>query len=78
MARVGARNGYDVGWRASSNDFTAGIATFGPQINDPVSCLDHIEIMFNDDHRVAVIHKTMEYREQQLNVSKMQSRRRLV
>src|SRR6476660_2469597 len=36
------------------------IASLGPQVDDPVGGLDHVEIVLDDDDGVALIHQTAE------------------
>src|SRR5215471_4930680 len=38
--------------RAGRYNVAAGVATLGPQIDDPVGGLDDFEIVFDDEHRV--------------------------
>ena len=65
--------------RASGGyDLPTSRATLGPQINDPVSCFDHIKIVFDDCHRIATVPQTMEDLQQLANIFKMESRCRLI
>ncbi len=64
--------------RALGNHLTTPISPLWTQINDPISILDHVQIVLNDDHRVPLINQTRQYRQQFLNVSEVQTGRRLV
>ena len=54
--------------RAFSDDPAARGAPFRPQVNDPVGRFDHVEIVFNHDHRVALVDKAMQHGEQATDV----------
>ena len=57
---------------------TPGSSTFGSHINDIVSTLDYVHIVFYHYHCVAFIHKAVEHVEKYLNILKMQSCGRLI
>ena len=50
----------------------------GPEIDHPVGGLDDIQVVFDDDHRVAVIAQAMQYVQQLLDVVKVQPCRRFI
>ena len=41
--------------RAGGDDFAAALAAFGAEIDDPIGGFHHVEIVLDDDHRVAQI-----------------------
>ena len=64
--------------RARHNHFATAGAAFGPDVNDPVSCFDHVQIVLDDQHGVAGFDKVLQNVQQQLNVGKMQTGGRFV
>ena len=69
---------HDVFRRALRDDLAAPLAAFGAKIDNPVRRLDHVEIVLNHDHRIAVIGKAMQHFEQFLHVLEVQSCRWLI
>ena len=63
---------------ALRHDPSAAIAAFRAKIKDPVGGFDHLEIMLDDDHRVALVHQRMQHFEQLAHVLEMQPGRRFV
>src|SRR5690242_6252261 len=41
--------------RACRDDLAAGVAALGAEVDDPVGGLDHLEIVLDDDHGVALV-----------------------
>ena len=64
--------------RAFGDDSPAGVPTFRPQIDNPVRRLDHFQIVFDDEHRVAGVHEVVQHLQQQFDIGEMQSRGRFV
>ena len=64
--------------RTFGHDFSAAGTTFGTEVNDPVRRFDHIQIMFDDEQRVAGVAQLEQHFEQFRHVVKMQAGRRLV
>ena len=52
---VGARVGRHLFGGAGGHDLAAAITTLGAEVYDPVGGLDDIEVMFDDDDRVAAL-----------------------
>src|SRR3954466_4718095 len=75
VRRVHAR---DVLRRPGGDDGSAARAAFRAEIDDPVRRLDHVEVVLDDEHRVAAIDETMEHVEQDADVLEVEARRRLV
>src|SRR5207253_5566230 len=64
--------------RTSSDEIAASFATFRSQIDDPIGALDHLQIVFNHDHRITRVAQLHQHLQQFLNVGEMQSGRRLI
>ena len=45
---------------ACHEDFASASPTFGAEVDDVVGCLDDVEMMFDDDDRVASVDESME------------------
>ena len=54
----------DIFRRTFGDDGAAAVTSLGAEIDDPVSGFDHVEIVFDDDHRVAVIAQTVQHFQQ--------------
>lgn len=65
-------------WCAGRENPAAPAPTFRPKINDPVRRLYYIEIVFDDNERVAVVRQSVKNPQKHLNILKMQSRGRFV
>ena len=63
----------DVLGRTFANDEAATAAAFGTKVDDPIGCLDDIEIVLDDQHRVALIDQARQHREQAAHVFEMQT-----
>ena len=64
--------------RTRGDDFAAGMAAFGTEVDDVVGDLDHVEMMFNQHHRVASVDEPIQRRQEPLDVGEVQAGRRLV
>ena len=58
---------------ATGHHTTAFVATFRPQINDPVGGFNYFQVVFDDNHRVALIAQTMQHSKQALDVFQVQA-----
>ena len=58
---------------AKCNHLTARIATLWPQINQPIRCPDHIQIVLNDDQRMSRVHQLAQGAHQLGNIVKVQA-----
>ncbi|CAD5880387.1 Uncharacterised protein [Escherichia coli] len=65
-------------WRTGDEDFAAPTAAFRPQVDNPVSGFDHVEIVLNYHNGIALIAQFMQYVEQLLNIGEVQTGSRLV
>ena len=54
------------------------LAAFGADVDDPVGGLDHVEVVLDDQHRVAGVDEVVQHLEQQLDVGEVEAGRRLV
>src|SRR5689334_12788771 len=64
--------------RANGNDSSAGVAAFGPKIDNPIGALDHVEVVLDDDNRTARFEQMPEGRQQAVDVIEMQAGGRLI
>lgn len=60
------------------NHLTPIFSTFGSNVNDVVHGFDNIQIVFDDQYRIAFIYQFVEHQQQNADVLKMQSRGRFV
>ena len=56
---VRSRCAANIFWRALRHDLAAAVATLGTEIDDPIGHFYNIEVVFDDQYRVAVIHQTL-------------------
>src|SRR4030095_17139669 len=78
LARDRLRLPRDLLRRAARDDAAAGGTTFGPQIDQMIRAPDHIQVVFDDDDGVALIHELVEHVEQLARVFEVQTGGRLV
>ena len=60
------------------DDPAAAVAAFGAEVDDPVGRLDDVEVVLDDQHRVAGVDEVVQHLQQQLDVGEVQAGRRLV
>src|SRR5216684_1185922 len=63
---------------ALRDDAAAAFATFGAQVDDPVGLFDDVEMVLDDEHRVAEINKALQDVEKLSHVVEVQARRRFI
>ena len=63
---------------ARSNHSTTVFAAFGPNVDEVVAHFQHVEVVLDDHHSVALVHEFVEHIDEQLDVLEMQARGRLV
>ena len=63
---------------AGDHDLAAGMAAFGPKVNDVVCGFDDVHVMLDREHRVPGIDQAMQAVEQTLNIREMEARGRFV
>ena len=56
----------------------AGVAALGPQVDDPVGGLDHVEVVLDDDDRVPLLDQAVQHLEQHAHVLEVEAGGRLV
>src|SRR6266481_3479019 len=64
--------------RALRNHVAALVSAFGTEVDYPVRSLQHIEVVLDDDHRVAVLDEPVQHLQQSLDVGVMEPCGRLV
>src|SRR5690349_4663620 len=64
----------DVLGRARGNDLPAAMAALGAEINHPVGGLDHVEVVLDYDHGVAVVAQAVQHLEQLFDIVEVQAR----
>ena len=42
-------------WSSTGNDTTTSVTGFRPHLDDPVCCFDDIQVVLDDNHRVAQV-----------------------
>src|SRR3954471_2841104 len=65
-------------WRPPGHDLAARAAPLRPHINDPISRLDDVQIVFDDHDGIALVAQPMQDVEQLRYVVEMQPGRRLI
>src|SRR6476661_4593214 len=68
MTGVRTRDLGDFLRRSLRDDVSAARAAFGSEIDDPVGCLDHVEIVLDDENGVPLLHETVEHLEEQPDI----------
>src|SRR5437870_1708339 len=54
--------------RPGGDDLAAGVAALGPQIDQPIARLDHVQIMLDDDHGIPRVDEPLQHAKQLLDV----------
>src|SRR6266436_3426617 len=57
--------------RAARNHAASVRAAFRPEVNDEVGALNNVEVVFDDDYRIAETYQTLKYVQQLVYVGKM-------
>ena len=58
---------------ALGDDSPSSGTPLGTHVDDPVRCLDHVQVVLDDDHRIAFVDKAVDDIEQLADVFEMQS-----
>ena len=53
---------------AGDDDPASAITAFGPQVHDPIGCLDDVQIVLDNHHRVAVVAQPVQHAQKLLDV----------
>ena len=77
-AGVAGRARGNVFGRAVRDDVTAFVTRVGPQVNDPIGALDDVEVVLDDEHRMAGINETLKSFQQNADVVEVQAGGRFV
>jgi len=64
--------------RAGGDDLSAAVAALGAEVDDPVGGLDHVEVVLDDDHGVALVTQPVQDFQQVLDVMEVQAGGRFV
>src|SRR4051812_21778332 len=59
--------------RSGNDELAALVAAFGAEVQNPIGALDHVQVMFDDEHGVTSLDETLQRIEQPLNVSEVQA-----
>ena len=59
--------------RAGGDHLAALVPALGAEVDDPVGALDHVEVVLDDDHRVALVDQPLEHLEQLVDVVEVQA-----
>ena len=78
LAGVGAGGLGDLGGGGESDQVAALVAAFGTHVDDPVGGLDHVQVVLDDYHAVAVFNQSVQDVQKFLHVGEMQPRGGLV
>ena len=78
LPRIRLRDSADIFRRPRRNDRAASVAAFRSQIDEIISRLDDIEIMFNDNDRISAIDEELQDIHQLVDIRRMQPSRRFV
>ena len=70
---VGARGRGHLRGRARGHHLAAALAPLGPQVDDVVGALDHLDVVLDDHHRVALFHQLLQRRQQPAHVVEVQA-----
>src|SRR5262245_9230650 len=64
--------------RADGDHLAARLAALGPEVDDPVGLLDHVEVVLDHEHGVPGVDEALQHLEQLLDVGEMEPGGRLV
>ena len=78
MPSIGPRIRHHLLRRPLRHNLPAAHATLRPQINNPVRHLDHIEVVFDHHHRIALVDQPVQHFEEFADVFEMQPGGRLI
>jgi len=60
-------------WLARHHDLTTLVATFGSKVDDPVGAANHIEVVLDYEHRIALVHQPLNHIHQLVHVVETQT-----
>src|SRR5216683_3943939 len=73
LTGVGLLRSGDDFWSTLRHDPTAAFAAFRTKVDDPVGLFDDVEVMLDDQHRVAKRNQSLEHIQQFANVVEVQT-----
>ena len=68
----------NLAWGADCDNLATCLATLGTEVDDVVGNLDDIEVVFDNDNRISLIHQLIQNANQTANILEMQARGRLI
>ena len=68
----------DLFGRAGGDNLAAVGASFGAEIDNPIGRFHHVQIVFDDDHRIAPVDELIQHQQQLSHVVEMQPGGRLI
>src|SRR5690625_3091547 len=78
MSRMALRRAYDIFNCTINDNCSATDTTFRTQVDDIIRHFDDIEVMFDDDDRISVIHKSLQHFDELAYIFGMEAGRRFV
>ena len=78
LGRCTTRRCGDFFGRAAGHDSPAPFAAIGADVDDPVGRLHDVEVVLDDEHRVAGVDEVVQHFQQQLDIGEVQAGRRFV
>src|SRR5438552_5437467 len=78
LARGGLLDRGDLLRRPGGDHLAARLAALGPEVDDPVGLLDHVEVVLDHEYRVAGVDQSLQHLEQLLDIREVEAGRRLV
>ena len=69
---------FDIVWRADSDHFAACIAAFWPEVNQPVTGANHVQVVLDHDQGIACIEQLAHRAHELGDVVKVQARGGLI
>ena len=72
------RDGGDIFGGAFSDDLASVFTAFGTEVDDPVGVADYVQVVLDDDDRVAQVGKTMQDLEQLADIVEMEPGSRFI
>src|SRR5829696_3730808 len=78
LAGVGVLRGDNLLRSTCGNELSAGFAPLRPEVQYPVGRLDHVQVVLDDDYRIALVTQAMEHVEELGYIVEVQAGGRLI
>ena len=75
---MGFTNLRDCFRRANGHNAPTLVSPFRSEIDHPIRGLDHVQVVFDDHHRVPSVNQSIQHFKQLQDIGKVQARRRLI